>query len=228
MMLAKFQVLHQAPFFKLLNIKKLKVTRLLEPLLEKYCKENFSDSLDISSKLLEFKKLILDENQNMNLIGKSTINDFDQRHFLDCIQIHTYMPDKTKVIVDLGTGAGLPGILLSIIGYKKLHLVEKSPKKSAFLESCKLRLGLDYAIHNKPLTDVSLSNVQYIVARAFAPISKILNFTKQMVSSQTQYILLKGKSYLEELNLVNNKNFKWKDFPSITSDESRIIILQTK
>ena len=109
-----------------------------------------------------------------------------------------------------------------------MHLVEKSPKKSAFLESCKLRLGLDYVIHNKPLSDVSLSNVHYIVARAFAPISKILNFTRQMVTDQTQYILLKGKSYLEELNLVNNKNFKWKDFPSITSDESRIIVLQSK
>ena len=216
------------PFFKLLNIKKLRVIGLLEPLLEKYCKENFSDSTDVSNRLLEYKKLLLDENLNMNLIGKSTINDFDQRHFLDCIQIHAYMPDKNHLTVDLGTGAGLPGVLLSIIGYKKLHLVEKSPKKSAFLEICKLRLGLDYVIHNKPLDDVSLSNAQYIVARAFAPISKILNFTKQMVTDQTQYILLKGKTYLEELNLVSSKNFKWKDFPSITSNESRIIVLQAK
>ena len=201
---------------------------LLEPLLEKYCKENFSDSTDVSNRLLEYKKLLLDENLNMNLIGKSTINDFDQRHFLDCMQIHAYMPDKNHLTVDLGTGAGLPGVLLSIIGYQKLHLVEKSPKKSAFLEICKLRLGLDYVIHNKPLDDVSLSNAQYIVARAFAPISKILNFTKQMVTDQTQYILLKGKTYLEELNLVSSKNFKWKDFPSITSNESRIIVLQAK
>ena len=202
--------------------------RLLEPLLEKYCKENFSDSADIFNKLMEYKKMLLDENQNMNLIGKSTINDFDQRHFLDCMQIHTYMPDKKNVTVDLGTGAGLPGVLLSIIGYKKLHLVEKSPKKSAFLESCKVQLGLDYVIHNKSLNDVSLPYAQYIVARAFAPISKILNFTKQMVTDQTQYILLKGKSYLEELKLVSSKNFKWEDFQSITSDESRIIVIKTK
>ena len=228
MMLVKFLVLHQVPFFKLLNIKKLKVVKLLEPLLEKYCKENFSDSADISTKLLEYKKLLLDENQNMNLIGKSTINDLDLRHFLDCMQIHTYMPDKSNLTVDLGTGAGLPGVLLSIIGYKKLHLVEKSPKKSAFLENCKLRLGLDCTIHNQPLAEVSLSNARYIVARAFAPISKILNFTKQMVSYQTQYVLLKGRSYLEELKLVSNKSFSWKDFPSITSDESRIIVLQSK
>ena len=197
-------------------------------MLEKYCKENFQNSPDVSTKLLEYKKLLLSANQNMNLIGKSTIDDFDQRHFLDCIQIHKYMADKNKLTIDLGTGAGLPGILLSIIGYKNLHLVEKSPKKSAFLESCKLRLGLNCTIHNQPLAEVSLSNAHYIVARAFAPISKILNFTKQMVTDQTQYVLLKGRSYLEELKFVSNKSFSWKDFPSITSDESRIIVLQTR
>ena len=228
MMLEKFPELHQAPFFKLLNIKKLKVIELLEPMVEKYCKENFQNSSDISSKLFEYKKLLLDANQNMNLIGKSTIDDFDQRHFLDCIQIHEYMAEKNKLTVDLGTGAGLPGVLLSIIGYKNLHLVEKSPKKSAFLESCKMRLGLDFTIHNRPLADVSLSNAQYIVARAFAPISKILNFTKQMVTNQTQYVLLKGRSYLEELKSVSSKSFSCKDFPSITSEESRIIVLQVK
>ena len=201
---------------------------LLEPILEKYCKDNFQNSSDVSTKLLEYKKLLLDANQNMNLIGKSTIDDFDQRHFLDCVQIHGHMPEKNKLTVDLGTGAGLPGVLLSIIGYKNLHLVEKSPKKSAFLEDCKLRLGLDFTIHNRPLADVSLSNAQYIVARAFAPISKILNLTKQMVTNQTQYILLKGRSYLEELKLVNNKSFSWEDFPSITSNESRIIVLQVR
>ena len=197
-------------------------------MLEKYCKDNFQNSAEVSTKLLEYKKLLLDANQHMNLIGKSTIDDFDQRHLLDCIQIHEYMNEKDKLTVDLGTGAGLPGILLSIIGYKNLHLVEKSQKKTAFLENCKLQLGLDCNIHNQPLAEVSLSNARYIAARAFAPISKILNFTKQMVSDQTQYVLLKGRSYLEELKLVSNQSFSWKDFPSITSDESRIIVLQAR
>ena len=69
----------------------------------------------------------------------------------------------------------LPGILLSIIGYKNLHLVEKSPKKSAFLENCKLQLGLNCTIHNQPLPKY-LYQMSIHIARAFAPISKILNF----------------------------------------------------
>ena len=215
-------------FFKLLNTKNLKGKRLLDQTLEKYIKENFLNSSEVIIKLLEYKKLLLEENKNMNLIGKSTIDDFDKRHFLDCLQIHKYMPEKNLLTVDLGAGAGLPGVLLSIIGHKKLHLVEKSPKKSIFLENCKMRLGLDYIIHNQPLSDVSLSNLHYIVARAFAPISKILDYTKKMVSNQTQYVLLKGKTYLEELKLVSDKKFNWKEYPSVTSSESRIIVLQAK
>ena len=201
---------------------------MLEPILEKYCKENFFNSDEVIVKLLEYKKLLLEENKNMNLIGKSTIEDFDQRHFLDCLQIHKYMPEKNLLTVDLGAGAGLPGVLLSIVGHKKLHLIEKSPKKSVFLDNCKMRLGLDYTVHNQSLSDVSLSNLQYIVARAFAPITKILHYTKQMVTNQTQYVLLKGKTYLEELNLVNKMKFNWKAYPSITSNESRVIVLQAK
>ena len=201
---------------------------MLDPILEKYTKENFLDSSEVIVKLLEYKKLLLEENKNMNLIGKSTIEDFDQRHFLDCLQIHKYMPEKNLLTVDLGAGAGLPGVLLSIVGHKKLHLIEKSPKKSVFLDNCKMRLGLDYTVHNQSLSDVSLSNLQYIVARAFAPITKILNYTKQMVTNQTQYVLLKGKTYLEELNLVNKMKFNWKAYPSITSNESRVIVLQAK
>ena len=201
---------------------------MLDPILEKYTKENFLYSSEVIVKLLEYKKLLLEENKNMNLIGKSTIEDFDQRHFLDCLQIHKYMPEKNLLTVDLGAGAGLPGVLLSIVGYKKLHLIEKSPKKSVFLDNCKMRLGLDYTVHNQSLSDVSLSNLQYIVARAFAPITKILHYTKQMVTNQTQYVLLKGKTYLEELNLVNKMKFNWKTYPSITSNESRVIVLKAK
>ena len=201
---------------------------MLNEKLVKFCNENFDNPKLILNKLLEYKKILIKENESMNLIGKSTIDDLDERHFLDCIQIHEYMTEKNNLTIDLGTGAGLPGILLSIIGYKNLHLVEKSPKKSAFLENCKLRLGLDCTIHNQPIAEISLSNARYIVARAFAPISKILNFTKQMVTDQTQYVLLKGRSYLEELKLVSNQSFSWKDFPSITSDESRIIVIQAR
>ncbi len=178
------------------------------------------------TKFIEYKKILIFENEKMNLIGKSTINDFDQRHLLDCIQIIKYMPDQNKKVMDVGTGAGLPGVLLSIIGFNNLHLVEKSPKKTDFLENCKLRLGLNFTIHNKPISDLSDINMDYITARAFAPIEKIISLTKKIIHKKTNYILLKGKSYLRELEVLNSNQYTWKTYSSITSRESKVIVMR--
>ena len=196
--------------------------------LENFCNENFNDSKNVFKMLMEYKKILLNENHKMNLIGKSTIDDFDQRHIIDCIQIIKHMPDKKKQVMDIGTGAGLPGVLLSILGYQNLHLVEKSPKKSAFLEICKAHLGLNYKIHTKPIAEISGVNIDYITARAFAPIEKIITATKEIIHKKTIYVLLKGKSYLSELNLINPQKYSWKNYPSITSEESKIIVLGIK
>ena len=196
--------------------------------LENFCNDNFNDPKNVFKMLMEYKKILLNENHKMNLIGKSTIDDFDQRHIIDCIQIIKHMPDKKKQVMDIGTGAGLPGVLLSILGYQNLHLVEKSPKKSAFLETCKAHLGLNYRIHTKPIAEISGVNIDYITARAFAPIEKIITATKKIIHTKTIYILLKGKSYLSELNLINPQKYSWQNYPSITSEESKIIVLGIK
>ena len=81
--------------------------------LENFCNENFNDPKKIFTMLMEYKKILLNENHKMNLIGKSTIDDFDQRHIIDCIQIIKHMPDKKKQVMDIGTGAGLPGVFKS-------------------------------------------------------------------------------------------------------------------
>ena len=201
---------------------------MLNEKLVKFCDDNFDDGQLILTKLYEYKKILIKENESINLIGKSTIDDLDQRHLLDCIQISKYLPYQDKSLMDIGTGAGLPGIILSIIGFKNLHLVEKSPKKSFFLENCKLRLGLNFIVHNKSITEISDINVDCITARAFASIEKIISMTKKILNKQTKFILLKGRSYLTELEKINSEKYYWKTYPSITSSESKIIIMGTK
>ena len=201
---------------------------MLNSKLVKFCDDNFNDGKSILTQLSEYKKILLKENETMNLIGKSTINYLDERHLLDCIQIVKYLPHHEKSVMDLGTGAGLPGIILSIIGFKNLHLVEKSPKKSSFLENCKLRLGLNYVVHNKSVSEITNLNVDYITARAFASIEKIIYMTKKIINKQTKFILHKGKSYLTELESINTQKYFWVTHPSITSSESKIIIMGIK
>ena len=201
---------------------------MLNNKLVKFCENNFDDGKLILTKLSEYKKILIKENENMNLIGKSTLIDLDERHLLDCIQIIKYLPEYEKSVMDIGTGAGLPGIILSIIGFKNLHLVEKSPKKSSFLENCKLKLGLNYVVHNKSISEISNLNVDYITARAFATIEKIISMTKKIINKQTKFILLKGRSYLTELETINQQKYFWETHPSITSSESKIIIMGAK
>lgn len=201
---------------------------MLNDKLVKFCYDNFNDGKLILTKLTEYKKILLKENETMNLIGKSTIIDLDERHLLDCIQIVKYLPQHEKSVMDIGTGAGLPGIILSIIGFKNLHLVEKSPKKSSFLENCKLKLGLNYVVHNKSISELSNLNIDYITARAFASIEKIISMTKKIINKQTKFILHKGKSYSTELEKINSQKYFWVTYPSITSSESKIIIMGTK
>ena len=198
---------------------------MLNERLIKFCNDNFKNRKFILEKLNEYKKILISENEKMNLIGRSTLEDFDDRHFLDCIQIKKYLPHKEKTVMDIGTGAGLPGIILSIIGFHNLHLVEKSPKKSVFLENCKLRLNLNYHVHNKPVADLSSPSIDYITARAFAPIEKIISSTKKLINKKTKFILLKGKTYLSELETINTQKYIWETYSSITSDQSKIIVM---
>ncbi|OUW68703.1 MAG: 16S rRNA (guanine(527)-N(7))-methyltransferase RsmG [Candidatus Pelagibacter sp. TMED202] len=202
--------------------------KLLDNNLVNFCNDNFKNHRLISQKLYEYKKIVIYENKKMNLIGRSTIENFDQRHLLDCIQIIKYLPNKEKTLMDIGTGAGLPGIILSIIGYKNLHLVEKSPKKSLFLENCKSQLNLDYNVHNKSISDLTNLNIDYITARAFAPVEKILTSTKKIINKHTKFILHKGKSYLSELQLINKEKYSWETYSSLTSDVSKIIVIGAK
>ena len=201
---------------------------MLNEKLVKFCNENFDDPKTILNKLFEYKKILIKENETMNLIGKSTIDDLDERHLLDCIQIVKYLPNQERSLMDIGTGAGLPGIILSIIGFKNVHLVEKSPKKSLFLENCKLRLDLNCNVHNKSITEIFDLNVDCITARAFASIDKIISLTKNIINKKTKFILLKGRSYLTELKAINPQKYCWEAHPSITSSESKIIIMGTK
>ena len=201
---------------------------MLNDKLVKFCDDNFDDGKLILTKLSEYKKILIKENENMNLIGKSTIIDLDERHLLDCLQIVKYLPQYEKSVMDIGTGAGLPGIILSIIGFKNVHLVEKSPKKSFFLEYCKLRLGLNYVVHNKSISDISNLTIDCVTARAFASIEKIIFMTKKIINKQTKFILLKGKTYLTELETINPQRYFWETHQSITSSESKIIIMTPK
>tara|TARA_B110000208_G_scaffold16887_1_gene20156 strand:+ start:238 stop:852 length:615 start_codon:yes stop_codon:yes gene_type:complete len=179
-------------------------------------------------KINTYKEMLIDENSRINLVSKTTLNDIDNRHFLDSAQLMPLIINKNKTLLDVGTGAGLPGIILAIAGCKKVNLVEKQSKKCDFLKRVNSQLELEMNIFNSRVEDIVGEKFDYIVSRAFAKIDKIIIATKNISHKNTKFILLKGKTYLEETKLISKKKFNIKYFDSLTSAESKIIELSYK
>ena len=102
-----------------------------------YFKKNIKVSRETLSALLKFEELLKNSNKNLNLVGKSTINDIWIRHFTDSAQVIDLIDKNDSILLDVGTGAGLPGIVLSILLKERkktmeVKLIEKSKKKQFF------------------------------------------------------------------------------------------------
>ena len=187
-----------------------------------------NQSAVIIEKINLYKEMLLDENERINLISRTTADDIEDRHFLDSIQLITLIGDKAHSLVDIGTGAGLPGILLAIGGCKSVYLVEKQTKKCDFLNRVNNKLGLDMNILNLRIEDIDDRQFDYVVSRAFAKLNKIISITKNITHKKSKYILLKGKTFLDEIKSVNKKRFSINYIDSITSPDSKIIELSYK
>ena len=182
----------------------------------------------ILEKINTFKEMLIEENSRINLVSKTTLDDIDNRHFLDSVQLMPLIKNKNLSLLDVGTGAGLPGIILAIAGCKKVNLVEKQSKKCDFLKRVNGQLELEMNIINSRVEDIVEEKFDYIVSRAFARIDKIITATKNISHKNTKFILLKGKTYLDETKLISKKNFNIIYFDSLTSAESKIIELSYK
>lgn len=178
-------------------------------------------------KLEEFVELLLNRNQNFNFIGNSTISDIWNRHILDCTQLLKYIEDDNLKFGDFGSGAGLPGIILSILGLKEIHLIEKSFRKCEFLREAKLISNHKIFVQNSKLEDLKNLEFDCIISRALAPLPKLLDYSSKFLAKEGFCLFLKGKNLQSEI--IESKkdfNFEYELYPSITSQESNIIRLK--
>mgnify|MGYP001251999282 FL=1 len=121
---------------------------------------------------------IIKHNKHTNLIGKSTIENIWERHVLDCLQLTKHITNKKLKILDFGTGAGLPGVLLSIAGYQKVLMIDSVKKKTDFVRTIIKELSLTAKIQNKRIEKPPTSQHDIIVSRALAPLVKLLTYAR--------------------------------------------------
>jgi len=176
-------------------------------------------------KFEKYKSLLCEWSNRMNLVAPSTLNDIDNRHIADSAQLADYLP-KDANIIDLGSGAGFPAVVLAIMGWN-VTCTESIRKKINFLTEVKTQLKLDnLTIYHGRVEDyisqLSPDNKYIFTARAFASLPKIL---KYVGSTNYELFLLKGRSVMREIDVAKRFYlFDYELFPSKTGDGFILIV----
>ena len=161
---------------------------------------------------------VINHNQHTNLVGKSTIENIWDRHVLDCLQLTKYISNKKLKILDLGTGAGLPGVLLSIVGYQNIVMIDSIKKKTDFVKKIIKELSLSAKIQNKRIEKTLTSQQDIILSRALAPLIKLLTYARMHSNKNTTSLFLKGRNVNNEIDKAMKEYFF--DFEKIESISS--------
>ena len=187
-------------------------------------------SRETITSLEKYEKMLITANNSLNLIGKSAIPQIWNRHFLDSFQLIDFIEKKEKSLIDIGSGAGFPGIILAIAAKDKkiplkITLVDKSPKKIIFLKKIIKELNLNVQTLNKNILDDDVKFEDDIfVARAFKPLSVILKLIHNNAKNWKKIFVFLGKTGKSELLQVSkNWDIEYKQRRSITNADSVIL-----
>ncbi len=141
-------------------------------------------------------------NRRINLVGATTMGDPWRRHILDAAQLAPLLPEKARVLVDLGSGAGLPGLVLALVAAVEAHLVEADQKKAVFLREAARVSGAAVTIHAQRAEKLAPIPADVVTARALAPLPELLGLAERFSRPQTRLLFLKGRTAAEELTLA--------------------------
>ena len=197
--------------------------------------EDFQTVTNVSRETLDKFQIYADLLQTwqgkINLVGPSTLGDIWERHFYDSAQLlpfinKTPLKDISRSWLDLGPGAGFPGLVLSLLGEHPVYLVERNPKKCAFLRQIIRETGAGAKVVQGDIETLEAFPVTIITSRALTTIKQILSWSLPFLDKKGEYWLLKGQDVEQELTfLKKNRNMKIELFPSATDKGGQIVRL---
>ena len=191
--------------------------------------EPLNVSRETFPELEEFRSLIIKKNKDINLISSNSEENSRERHIVDSAQIIDFIDKNDYLCTDIGSGSGLPGIVLAIImKHKKspmeFHLYEKSYHKSNFLREVSEKFNLNTKIIQKNIFEEKNLKTYSIVSRAFKPLPIILDLANENFMKFENIILFLGKNGKEILKDTLKKwNFDYEEKKSLTNKDSLII-----
>ena len=191
------------------------------------------DRFNVSRETIElldyYKNLLLEKNKEINLISRKDIGNLVKRHIEDSAQAIDLIDLNNKMCTDLGSGGGLPGVVISIMlrekkSKTKLKLYEKSYHKSNFLREVREKLKLDFDVHEKDLFKEKNIISGTVIARAFKPLPIILELIDKNFSDLSNLVVFMGKNGKQLLeNTIKKWEFEYKNIRSTTSKDSFLI-----
>lgn len=165
--------------------------------------------------------------RRINLVSNSTLAEAWQRHILDSGQLAAHYPPQTKHILDVGSGAGFPGLVLAIMGGVTVDLVESDQRKAVFLSTVIRELGLPAKVHNQRIETMPNLRPDVITARALASVPKLLNLIEIQLHPDCACLFLKGASVEDELtNLQSYSTMVATTYPSLSGSTGVVLELK--
>lgn len=192
--------------------------------------KDIAQALNVSRETLDkmtaYVALVEKWQPKINLIANSTLGNIWDRHIRDSAQLTAHLPHHTQKILDVGSGGGFPGIVLSILTDAEVHLVESDQRKSIFLATVVRELGLSAVVHNDRIEALPPFGADVITARALAPVEKLLTLLDTQLTTTAYCLFLKGARVDQELTVLNSyPNIRPHIHPSVTSADGAVLAL---
>ena len=168
--------------------------------------QGFAELVPVSretlARLEAYAALLIRWSARINLVGRNTLVDLWRRHILDSAQLWLLLPVNVESVIDLGSGAGFPGLVLAILGVPGLELVEADSRKCAFLREAARITEVDVTIRPCRIQAVPPHPVDVVTARACAPLERLLGLAEPFLAATTECLFLKGERVEDELTLA--------------------------
>lgn len=193
--------------------------------------DEFQAQTGVSRETLErlraYADLLVRWQARINLVGPDTIPNLWQRHFLDSAQVFPILPQPVHRLVDMGSGAGFPGLVLAVMGVPDVHLIESDARKCAFLREVARVTGAKVTVHNARIEAVAPLGAGVVTARALAPLEKLLPWAERHLLPDGHCVFLKGKGSEDELtNASKEWNITFERIGSLTEPSAAILHLK--
>ena len=174
----------------------------------------------IDNYILKLKK----SNQVHNLVGPSTIDIAWDRHINDSLQLSGFILKKNASIIDFGTGAGLPGMILNIFGYTNILLVDSKMKKINFIKEFAQDQSLEIKTICTRVEKIKNQKFDFIICRACAPLLKLLDYSRFFYKKNTSLLFLKGRSVKKEIHDAKKSfSFEYNLYPSQSEGDGYVL-----